>query len=223
MLTKKQKDLLVFIHDRMTSDGVAPSFDEMKTALELKSKSGVHRLVTGLVERGYLERLPNRARALDIKRLPDDMTADNVANANSDSGNQLFQHDTGGVRHVPLYGKIAAGTPIEAIRHEGEYIDAPLSMMGGKGDFYALTVDGESMKDAGICDGDMAIIRRTEEARNGDIVVALVKGEEVTLKTLMKKGPKVDLVPENKDHKVQTYDADQVQIQGVLSSIIRMY
>ncbi|MGE4313618.1 MAG: transcriptional repressor LexA [Pseudobdellovibrionaceae bacterium] len=227
MLTKKQRDLLLFIQERMGSDGVAPSFDEMKDALDLKSKSGVHRLITGLVERGYLRRLPNRARALEVIRQPDEQkTAASApaaaANANSQSVHaQLFQTETG-VRHIPFFGKIAAGTPIEAIRHEGDYFDAPLSMLG-KGDFYALTVDGDSMKQAGINNGDTAIIRRTEQAHNGDIIVALVRGEEVTLKTLRKSGGQILLCPENDDYEVQTYDSTEVAVQGVLASIIRNY
>jgi len=220
MLTKKQRDLLLFIQDRMGEDGVAPSFDEMKDALDLKSKSGVHRLITGLVERGYLRRLPNRARALEVIRMPEDQKSAAPANTNAQSSG-LFQTETG-VRHIPFFGKIAAGTPIEAIRHEGDYFDAPLSMLG-KGDFYALIVDGDSMKQAGINNGDTAIIRRTEQAHNGDIIVALVRGEEVTLKTLRKSGGQILLCPENDDYEVQTYDSSEVAVQGVLASIVRNY
>lgn len=218
MLTQKQKDLLLYIHESMKDKGIAPSFDEMKDSLGLKSKSGIHRLISGLVERGHLRRLPNRARALEVVRLPDDYVSDSPADQNG----SVFKSGNDGVKHIPLYGKIAAGTPIEAIAHEGEYIDAPLSMLGA-GEFYALYIDGESMMDIGINDGDLAVIRRTEIAKTGDIVVALVDGEEVTLKTLEKKGATVNLRPENKNHKVQTYEANRVQIQGVLSSIIRQY
>ncbi len=219
MLTQKQKDLLLYIHESMKDKGVAPSFDEMKEALGLKSKSGIHRLISGLVERGHLRRLPNRARALEVVRLPDDYVSNSTPNKNNVS---VFKSGNDGVKHIPLYGKIAAGTPIEAIAHEGEYIDAPLSMLGN-GEYYALYVDGESMMDIGINDGDLAVIKRTENANTGDIVVALVDGEEVTLKTLEKKGATVNLRPENKSHKIQTYEADRVKIQGILSSIIRQY
>ncbi len=219
MLTQKQKDLLLYIHESMKEKGVAPSFDEMKDALGLKSKSGIHRLISGLVERGHLRRLPNRARALEVVRLPDDYVSESASNQNDGS---VFSSESKGVKHIPLYGKIAAGTPIEAIAHEGEYVDAPLSMLGA-GDYYGLYIDGESMMDIGINDGDLAVIKRAETANTGDIVVALVDDAEVTLKTLEKKGATVNLRPENKTHKVQTYEANRVKIQGILSSIIRQY
>lgn len=221
MLTQKQKDLLLHIHDSMQNKGVAPSFDEMKDALGLKSKSGIHRLISGLVERGYLRRLPNRARALEVVRLPDDYTSSQQKGPTQDN-TTVFKSRNDGVKHIPLYGKIAAGTPIEAIAHEGDYIDAPLSMLGA-GEYYGLYVDGDSMMDVGIHDGDLAVIKRAETANSGDIVVALVDEQEVTLKTLEKKGPTVNLIPHNQNHKVQTYEADRVRIQGVLSSIIRQY
>lgn len=218
MLTQKQKDLLISIHESVQENGVAPSFDEMKDALGLKSKSGIHRLISGLVERGYLERLPNRARALEVVKLPEDYKKETPQRTSA----SVFKTENPGVRHIPLYGKIAAGTPIDAIAHEGDYVDAPLSMLGS-GEYYALTVDGESMIDAGIHDGDLAIIKRVETARTGDIVVALVDGHHVTLKTFERKGDTIYLKPENKDHEVQVYDASQIVIQGVLSSIIRQY
>lgn len=229
MLTKKQYDLLLFIHTHMKDSDVAPSFDEMKDALNLKSKSGIHRLITALVERGYLERLPNRARAIAVKKLPDSMKKGKqttITNADQEFTQSkkadLFSSDLNGVRPLPMYGKISAGTPIEAIRHEGSYFDAPLSLLGA-GEYYALEVDGESMLGAGINDGDTAIIRRTDRANMGEIVVALVDGEEVTLKTLAKDGGQIVLQPENDEFRAQYYNPEQVIVQGVLSSIIRRY
>ena len=227
MLTKKQHDLLLYIHTHMKEGDVAPSFDEMKDALDLKSKSGIHRLITALVERGYLERLPNRARALSIKKLPDSFSESEKSALPTESevpppSNDIFKSELSGVRPIPMYGKISAGTPIEAIRHEGNYFDAPLSLMAS-GDYYALEVDGESMVNAGIHDGDTAIIKRTSQANMGDIVVALVDGEEVTLKTLAKDKDHIVLQPENERFEPQYYLPDQVTVQGVLSSIIRRY
>jgi len=216
MLTKKQRELLIFIHDRMQSGDIAPSFDEMREALGLKSKSGIHRLITGLVERGYLERLPNRARALEVKKLPEgyeggvSQAVTKVAEAVSD----MIQ--------IPLYGRIAAGSPIEAIRDENGAVDLPPHMIGG-GDHYALEVDGDSMIKAGIHDGDTVIIQKTETARDGDIVVALVDGEEVTLKRLRRDKGKIILIPENDDYELQIYDPGQVVIQGKLASLMRTY
>lgn len=223
MLTQKQQDLLLFIHERMNQGDIAPSFDEMKDALALKSKSGIHRLITGLVERGYLQRLPNRARALEVTRLPEGYAAkaapqkppkaslkDTVVSAVSD------------LMTLPLLGKIAAGTPIEAIRHEGDYFDVPAGMLG-KGEYYALRVDGDSMIKAGINDEDIVIIRKTDRASDGKIIVALVDGQEVTLKRLRREGGKVILEPENDAYKPRVLTADRVQIQGELSSLIRSY
>ncbi|MGB1076692.1 MAG: transcriptional repressor LexA [Bdellovibrionales bacterium] len=226
MLTKKQHDLLLYIHTHMKEGDVAPSFDEMKNALDLKSKSGIHRLITALVERGYLERLPNRARALSIKKLPESFNEKKeITNPDKEvetASNDIFKSELEGVRPIPQYGKISAGTPIEAIRHEGSYLDAPLSLLGS-GEYYALEVDGESMLNAGIHDGDTVIIRRTDRANMGDIVVALVDGEEVTLKTLAKDKGQVVLQPENDDFQPQYYNPEQVIVQGVLASLIRRY
>ncbi len=222
MLTKKQHDLLSYIHTHMKESDLAPSFDEMKDALNLKSKSGIHRLITALVERGYLERLPNRARAISIKKLPGSFKEKGAVAQEESPSNDIFKSDLEGVRPLPMYGKISAGTPIEAIRHEGNYFDAPLSLLGS-GEYYALEVDGESMLNAGIHDGDTAIIRRTDRASLGNIVVALVDGEEVTLKTLAKDKDKIVLQPENDAFDPQYYDQNQVIIQGVLASIIRKY
>lgn len=225
MLTKKQKELLLLIHDRMQSGDVAPSFDEMREALGLKSKSGIHRLITGLVERGYLERLPHRARALEVKRLPEGyMAGANDSNAPRAKSNvaPAALVAAASMNAIPLYGRIAAGTPIEAIRDESGSVDVPQNLMG-RGEHYALEVDGDSMVEAGIHDGDTVIIQRTDRANDGDIVVALVDGVEVTLKRLKRTGPHVHLIPENRHYKTQIYSADCVQIQGKLVSLMRTY
>ena len=217
MLTKKQRDLLVSIRDRVADGGVPPSFDEMKDALDLKSKSGIHRLITGLVERGYLQRLPNRARALEVVKMPDSLDnsvkpslAQNIMTAVSD------------MISLPLVGKIAAGTPIEAIQHDGDFVDIPPSMMGN-GEHYALTVEGDSMINAGIHDGDTVIIRKTNSVRDGTIVVALVDGAEATLKRIYRRDGKVILEAENDAYKPRILTPDRVQIQGELASLMRTY
>jgi repressor LexA len=222
MLTKKQRDLLLFIHERMAHGEVAPSFDEMKDALALKSKSGIHRLITGLVERGYLARLPNRARALEVTRLPEGYQPAAIQGGNSLSLKQSPVQAANDLTPLPLLGKIAAGTPIEAIRHEGDYFDVPASMLG-HGEYYALRVDGDSMIKAGINDEDIVIIRKTDRATDGKIIVALVDGQEVTLKRLRRQDGKVILEPENDAYKPRILTADRVQIQGELSSLIRSY
>lgn len=216
MLTRKQKELLLLIHDRMQQGDVAPSFDEMREALGLKSKSGIHRLITALVERGYLERLPHRARALEVKKLPEGYAGESGSPVPSASV------AASAMETIPLYGRIAAGSPIEAIRDESGSVDIPPTLIG-RGDHYALEIDGDSMINAGINDGDTVIIKRTEQANDGDIVVALVEGEEVTLKRLKRSKGKIVLVPENDDHDEQIYELDQVQIQGKLASLIRTY
>jgi repressor LexA len=227
MLTQKQRDLLLFIHERMKSGDIAPSFDEMKDALDLKSKSGIHRLITGLVERGYLQRLPNRARALEVTRLPEGYHPTAAANAPAtqlakSSIKEKVMDTISELMPLPLLGKIAAGTPIEAIAHEGEYFDVPASLLG-HGEFYALRVDGDSMIKAGINDEDIVIIKKTDRAQDGKIIVALVDGQEVTLKRLRREGGKVILEPENDAYKPRVLTADRVQIQGELSSLIRSY
>ena len=216
MLTKKQRDLLVFIHDRLSKSDVAPSFEEMKDALKLKSKSGIHRLITALEERGYIERLPHRARALEIKRLPDGMKPKNERRTAPPA------NDSGSFDLIPLYGKIAAGTPIEAIQHEGDTIQVPAGY-AGPGELYALTVEGDSMIKAGINDGDTVIIRRCDSAENGVIVVALVDGEEATLKRLRRAGNKIVLEPENDSYEPQILEPNRVKIQGRLVSLMRSY
>lgn len=217
MLTKKQRELLIFIHDNMKESDVAPSFDEMREALGLKSKSGIHRLISALVERGYLERLPHRARALQVKRLPKELTEQSQNTAPLSAAIASAQ-----LASLPMYGRIAAGTPIEAIRDESGQVDIPPNMMRS-GEHYALEVDGESMINAGIHDGDTVIIQKCSTANDGDIVVALVDGEEVTLKRLKRKDGKVILVPENDEFSDQVYAPEQVQIQGKLISLLRTY
>ncbi len=216
MLTRKQRDLLLFIHERLGEDDVPPSFEEMKNALGLKSKSGIHRLISGLEERGYIERLPHRARALEIKKLPDSFEEKNPA-AMPPANMNFDAFDT-----IPLLGKIAAGTPIEAIRDEGQTIQIPPGM-AGSGELYALTVDGDSMIKAGINDHDTVIIKRCDNAENGTIIVALVDGEEVTLKRLRRAGNKIVLEPENDAYEPQILEPDRVQIQGRLVSLMRSY
>lgn len=223
MLTHKQRDLLLYIHEHMSEDGIAPSFEEMKEALGLKSKSGIHRMITALVERGYIERLPHRARALEIKRLPEGVEASSNQNDTESSNITAIDSRTpSNTNDVPLYGKIAAGTPIEAIRNEVETVQIPPDMMGS-GEHYALTVDGDSMIDAGINDQDTVIIQKCDTAPNGTIVVALVDSEEVTLKTLRRSGNKVILEPENPNHEPRVLDPERVQVQGKLVGLMRTY
>lgn len=226
MLTKKQKDLLILIHERMASGEIAPSFDEMKEALGLKSKSGIHRLITALVERGYLERLPHRARALEVKKLPEGYqpkTGDHsLAARTSKAIESVLDEVSQGLQQIPLYGKIAAGTPIEAIRNEGDTFEMPAALLGA-GEYYALTVEGDSMINAGIHDADIVIIKRTENVRDGQIAVALVDGEEVTLKRIQRKDGHVILHPENDDYEPRTLSANRVKIQGELATLYRTY
>ena len=228
MLTKKQKDLLLFIHERMKAGDIAPSFDEMRDALDLKSKSGIHRLITGLVERGYLERLPHRARALEVKKLPEGYnpkTNDNTrASAQTREINTVIAAAANAaLRSIPMQGRIAAGTPIEAIRDESATIDIPATMISGSGNHYALEIDGDSMINAGINDGDTVIIKKCDTAEDGAIVVALVDGEEVTLKRLKRAKGKVILIPENDRYEPREFDAGRVQIQGRLAGLMRTY
>jgi len=232
MLTRKQYELLVFIDTRLKVDGVSPSFDEMKDALGLKSKSGIHRLISGLEERGFIRRLPHRARALEVVRLPENR-ADAPAQPKSFKPNvikggfkpQLTGAATSGAAEamsLPLWGKIAAGTPIEALRDHSESIDVPTAMLSG-GEHYALTVEGDSMIEAGIFDGDTVIIRRCDSAETGAIVVALVDENEVTLKRLRRKGASIALEPANKKYETRIFGPDRVQVQGRLVGLIRQY
>lgn len=226
MLTQKQRDLLILIHSRMSKGDLAPSFDEMRDLLGLKSKSGIHRLITGLVERGYLARLPHRARALEVIKLPEGYTpstAADVAVAPRSGGAPMPANmDLPSFHSVPLLGRIAAGTPIEAIQDNGATIDLPPAMMG-RGEYYALTVQGDSMVDAGIHSGDTVIIRRCDSAENGRIVVALVDDIEVTLKRLRRKDGMVILQAENPAYEDRALPPDRVKIQGELASLMRTY
>ncbi|PCJ99734.1 MAG: repressor LexA [Zetaproteobacteria bacterium] len=227
MLTKKQKDLLLYIHEKMSKDDIPPSFEEMKNALGLKSKSGIHRLISALVERGYIERLPHRARALQIKRLPDGFMNKKNSNvithtiaAGSTNNPSSSEHAT--LDEVPIYGRIAAGTPIEAIRDEGEILQLPQGLIG-RGDHYALKIDGDSMINAGIHDQDTVIIQRCDTAENGTIVVALIDDLEVTLKRLRRAGNKIVLEPENDAYEPRILEPERVKIQGRLVSLMRTY
>jgi len=246
MLTRKQYELLVFIHNKINETGFSPSFDEMKNALNLRSKSGIHRLVSGLEERGFIRRLAHKARALEVLRLPDIMTipkgvkinAGLTAHADQSAGREpstnviegqfgkqshsVTDQNDPAVMQIPLYGRIAAGTPIEALRDHSSHVDFPASMMSS-GEHYALEVDGDSMIDAGIFDGDTVLIKRTEIAENGTIVVALVDGEEVTLKRLRKSGASIALEPANKKYDTQIFGSERINVQGVLVGLVRSY
>lgn len=213
MLTKRQHELLLLIDRRLREDGVSPSFEEMKDAVGLKSKSGIHRLITALEERGFIRRLPNRARALEVLRLPE------TAEANVSLLKPAVE-STGTVE-LPKYGKIAAGTPIEALRGN-DTISVPAEMVGA-GQHYALTVAGDSMVEAGILDGDTVIIRRTDTVENGEIAVALVDGCEVTLKKIRRKGNAIALEPCNKDYETRIFSPERVTIQGKLVGLMRNY
>ncbi len=235
MLTKKQHELLLYINDRISETGVSPSFDEMKDALGLRSKSGIHRLITALEEREFIRRLPNRARALEVVRLPDEMAAVNTPQAPRFSpsvvaGNFKNQARRApvatpsqqGMTELPVLGRIAAGTPIEAIQHEVDRIPAPGALMGS-GEHYILEVQGESMINAGIHNGDMAIIKRCDDASSGDVVVALVDEEEATLKRLRKKGASIALEAANPSYETRIYGPDRVSVQGKLVALMRRY
>ena len=225
MLTAKQQQLLRFIQTRLDSDGVSPSFEEMKDALDLKSKSGVHRLINALEERGFIRRLPNRARALEILKVPEAMetakSASNVVPLKTDSQPALASVAANDVIEIPLHGKIAAGVPIEAIEGQTS-LAVPLALLGS-GEHYALEVSGDSMVEAGILDGDLALIRKTETARDGEIVVALLRGEEATLKYLRREAGQIRLDPANATYDPQFYAQEDVQIQGKLAGLLRRY
>ncbi|HEX8379917.1 MAG TPA: transcriptional repressor LexA [Allosphingosinicella sp.] len=217
MLTRKQSELLTYIQTRLAESGVSPSFEEMKEALELKSKSGVHRLISALEERGFIRRLPNRARALEILRVPDTQAG---AGAQPKASTAAPRADND-VIDLPLHGRIAAGMPIEAL--EGQTtLPVPAALLG-PGEHYALEVAGDSMVDEGILDGDYALIRKTDTARDGEIVVALIDDNEATLKTYRKEGQMVRLDPANRRYDPQRYRPEQVRIQGRLSGLLRRY
>ena len=224
MLTRKQHELLSFISDRLAETGVSPSFEEMKDALDLKSKSGVHRLVSALEERNFIRRLPNRARALEVMRLPDGMKAAIVAPpapADAPRTSMPILSAANDVLEIPLHGRIAAGVPIEAI--EGQSMLSVPAALLGPGEHYALEVSGDSMVEAGILDGDYALVRRQEQAREGDIVVALVHDHEATLKYWHHEGSMVRLDPANRAYDPQRYAPDEVRVQGKLAGLLRRY
>ncbi|SCA55042.1 LexA repressor [Candidatus Terasakiella magnetica] len=241
MLTKKQYDLLLFLEKRLKDTGVSPSYDEMKEALDLKSKSGIHRLITGLEERGFIRRLPHRARAVEVLRVPENQDQLN-APLRSDSSKitdfNEMKNQVGGVEaaigtntdvlpdseavELPMVGKIAAGTPIEALQDNSNHVDVPASLLG-LGNHYALEVEGDSMIEAGINDGDTVVIQKCTTAENGAIVVALVDQEEATLKTLRRKGGAVALEPANAAYQTRTFQPERVRIQGRLVGLIRKY
>ncbi len=220
MLTKKQHELLLFIHKRLSEDGVSPSFDEMKDALQLASKSGVHRLVSALEERGFIRRLAHRARALEVLKMPDSAapkSSGNVVEADFRRG-----RDSEAGIDVPVLGRIAAGVPIEAIQHEVDRLSVPAAMISG-GEHFALEVRGDSMIDAGILEGDLVIIKRADTADTGDIVVALVHDQEATLKKLRKKGGSIALEAANPAYETRIFGPGEVKVQGRLVGLIRQY
>ena len=235
MLTRKQAELLRFIHERLKEAGVPPSFDEMKDALDLRSKSGIHRLITALEERGFIRRLPNRARAIEVIKLPESV-AHGMGGAGRARGftPSVIEGNLGRVRApaseddgtrpvaVPVMGRIAAGTPIEAIQSKSHVINIPPDMLSS-GEHFALEVRGDSMIEAGILDGDMAVIKRTDVADTGDIVVALIDEEEATLKRFRRRGASIALEPANTAYEVRILPPNRVRIQGKLISLLRRY
>ena len=223
MLTQKQRALLYYIHEKMRLDDVPPSFEEMKEALGLKSKSGIHRLISALVERGYIERLPHRARALEIKKLPESIGLGSRSKVRRNSSpSETNNPGMSTFDEIPLYGKIAAGTPIEALSTEGYSIALPQGLLG-HGEHYALTIEGDSMVNAGILDGDTVVIKRCDTAENGAIVVALVDDQEATLKRLRRAGKKIVLEPENENYEPRIFEPDRVKVQGRLVHLMRRY
>jgi repressor LexA len=230
MLTRKQHELVCFINDRLEETGISPSFEEMKEALDLKSKSGVHRLISALEERHFIRRLPNRARALEVLRMPE--RPEKKATARAEPAAAVGSTPVRGnvrpapsaandVVEIPLHGRIAAGVPIEAF--EGSSMLAVPAALLGSGEHYALEVSGDSMVEAGILDGDYALIRRTETARDGEIVVALIEDSEATLKYFRREGAMIRLDPANRAYEPQRYTPDTVRVQGKLSGILRRY
>ena len=231
MLTAKQHELIRFIQQKLEDTGISPSFEEMKEALDLKSKSGVHRLISALEERGFIRRLPNRARALEVIKLPEDSVTGasrpapaapaNDAVVSAHTAKVAAPDPANDIIEVPLHGRIAAGAPIEAIEGQSS-MPVPAALLG-PGDHYALEVSGDSMIEAGIFDGDFALVKRADTARDGEIVVALVDNEEATLKYLRKEGAMVRLDPANGSYEPQVYEAGRVQVQGKLAGLLRRY
>jgi repressor LexA len=234
MLTRKQYELLRFIHERLKEAGVPPSFDEMKEALDLRSKSGIHRLITALEERGFIRRLPNRARAIEVIRLPESVAHGVPGVRARGFVPSVIEGNLGRVRApspdedntrpiaVPLMGRIAAGTPIEAIQNRSSVINMPADLLSA-GEHFALEVRGDSMIEAGILDGDIALIRKTEAAETGDIVVALIDDEEATLKRFRRRGASIALEPANTSYEVRILPPNRVKIQGKLVGLFRRY
>jgi repressor LexA len=229
MLTRKQLELLRFIHERLTETGVPPSFDEMKDALDLRSKSGIHRLITALEERGFIRRLPNRARAIEVIKQPDGYGAGrargftpSVIEGNLGRVRAQSEDEGGRPVAVPVMGRIAAGTPIEALETRTHTINMPPELLT-TGDHFALEVRGDSMIDAGILDGDTVLIRKTENADTGDVVVALIDEEEATLKRFRRRGASIALEPANSSHEVRILPPNRVRIQGKLVGLFRKY
>jgi repressor LexA len=230
MLTRKQFELLRFIHERLKESGIPPSFDEMKDALDLRSKSGIHRLITALEERGFIRRLPNRARAIEVIKLPDTVAhgtgrrgfTPNVIEGNLGRVRANSEDEGGRPIAVPVMGRIAAGTPIEAIQTKSHTINVPPEMLT-TGEHFALEVRGDSMIEAGILEGDMALIRRTEAADTGDIVVALIDDEEATLKRFRRRGASIALEPANTSYEVRILPPTRVRIQGKMVGLFRRY
>ncbi|MEM9434087.1 MAG: transcriptional repressor LexA [Pseudomonadota bacterium] len=229
MLTRKQLDLLKFINERVKRDGVPPSFDEMKIALDLRSKSGIHRLVTALEERGFIQRLAHRARAIEIVKLPDSLggtaafTPKVIEGDKTDPPRHARPVSTAHAMELPVMGRIAAGTPIEAISQVSHHVAVPGQMLDGQGHHYALEVKGDSMIEAGINDGDVVVIREQVTAENGDIVVALVEGQEATLKRFRRHGSSIALEPANSAYETRVLPDHMVKVQGRLVGLIRSY
>ena len=224
MLTAKQHELLLFIQQRLEDSGISPSFEEMKEALDLKSKSGVHRLISALEERGFIRRLPNRARALEVTRQPENMVSAKSANdavAKITTPPVATREPANDVIEIPLHGKIAAGMPIEAMQ-DSRTLPVPAALLGA-GEHYALEVSGDSMIEAGIFDGDYALVKKTSTARDGEIVVALIRGEEATLKYLHHDAGKIRLDPANSALDPQIYAESEVEVQGKLAGLLRRY
>jgi repressor LexA len=231
MLTRKQHQLLTYIDNHLNMNGVPPSYDEMKDALGLKSKSGIHRLITALEERGFIRRLPHKARALEVLKKPQNMIDDPPAKGSfeprivNDNFEAIPTPQASNMKEtvsLPFYGKIAAGTPIEALRDNSRNFEVPPGMLG-RGDHYALEIEGDSMTEAGILDGDVVLIQRTETADNGEIVVALIEGHEATLKRLRRRGASIALEPANATHETRIFGPDQVRVQGRLVGLVRTY
>ncbi len=228
MLTRKQHELLMFIHERMKESGIPPSFDEMKDALDLRSKSGIHRLITALEERGFIRRLAHRARAIEIVRLPEALERPGfsprvIEGDRASRPPRALPVEAAGALEIPVMGRIAAGTPIEAISEVSHHVAVPGSMLSRAGQHYALEVRGDSMIEAGINDGDVVVIREQSTAENGDIVVALIEGQEATLKRFRRRGDMIALEAANPAYETRVLRADQVRVQGRLVGLIRSY